>query len=290
MPAFAGMTLERTMGFFDRLAFGWRLGTTSLGVVNKDTTLMLFPILSGISGLLLMAAFVFGIGPETLRADLHLAEQTDQVPPIYYVCAFVMYFALTFIAVYFNVALIGAAQQSLSGKDTTIGDGLAVANQHLGKIAAWAAISGTVGLLLGALERNSKFGGFVRSILGAAWTVITYFIVPVMIFENQAPTAAIGRSVSLMKASWGENVGAQVGIGLVTFLAIVAIVVVAVAGTVLVPKAAVVLLPLMLIAVPVVILLAMAAKAVLTVGLYDFATRKGGTGPFNPDELKAAFR
>jgi hypothetical protein len=278
------------MGFFDRLAFGWRLGTTSLGVVTRDKTLMLFPILSGISGLLLFAAFVFGIGPENLRAQLELAEQTDQLPPLYYAIAFAMYFGLAFIAVYFNVALIGAAQQSLAGKDTTIGDGLAVANQHIGKVAAWALLSGTVGLLLNAIERSGKLGGIVRSILGAAWAVITYFIVPVMIFENQAPTAAIGRSVSLMKASWGENVGAQVGIGLVTSLVIVAIVVVAVGGTMLVPQAGAVLFTLMLIAIPVVILLAMASKAVLAVGLYDFATRKGGPGPFNPEELKAAFR
>lgn len=277
------------MGFFDRLAFGWRLGTTSLGVVTRDKTLMLFPILSGISGLLLVAAFGFGIGPENLMADMRLADQTDQLPPVYYVYAFALYFAFSFIAVYFNVALIGAAQQSLSGKDTTIGDGLAVANQHLGKVVAWALISGTVGLLLSALERNGKLGSVVRSILGAAWAVITYFIVPVMIFENQAPTAAIGRSVSLMKASWGENVGAQVGIGLVTFFVIVAIIVVGVAGTVLVPQAGVVLFPLMLVAVPAVILLAMAAKAVLAVGLYDYATKKGGTGPFKPEELKAAF-
>ena len=56
------------MGFFDRLAFGWRLGTTSLGVVARDKTLMLFPILSGVTGLALVAAFVFGIGPENLKA------------------------------------------------------------------------------------------------------------------------------------------------------------------------------------------------------------------------------
>jgi hypothetical protein len=278
------------MGFFDRLAFGWRLGTTSLGVVTRDKTLMLFPILSGISGLLLIAAFVFGIGPETLRADLQMAEQTDQVPPVYYAIAFALYFGLSFVAVYFNVALIGAAQQSLAGKDTTLGDGLAVANRHLGKIAGWALISGTVGLLLNALENNGKVGSFVRAILGAAWAVLTYFIVPVMIFENQSPTGAIGRSASLMKASWGENAGAQVGIGLVTFLAIIGIFVVGIAGTVLIPQAGVVLVPLMVIMIPAVVLLAMAAKAVLAVGLYQFATQQGGAGPFKPEELKAAFR
>jgi hypothetical protein len=278
------------MGFFDRLAFGWRLGTTSLGVVARDKTLMLFPILSGIVGLALVAAFVFGIGPENLKAAGQAQQGGGEIPPVYYLYAFAGYFGLSFIAVYFNVALIGAAQQSLAGKDTTLGDGLAVANRHLGKIAAWALISGTVGLLLNALENNGKVGQFVRMILGAAWAVLTYFIVRVMIFENQAPPAAIGRSASLMKATWGENAGAQVGIGLLTVLAIVGIFVVGMAGSVLIPQAGVVLVPLMVIMIPAVILLSLAAKAVLAVGLYQFATNKGGGGAFKPEELKAAFR
>ena len=280
------------MGFFDRLAFGWRLGTTSLGVVARDKTLMLFPILSGLAGMALIAAFVFGIGPENLAAQAREAKTAggDQVPPIFYAYAFAGYFALSFIAVYFNVALIAAAQQSLAGKDTTLGDGFGVANQHLGKIAGWALLSGTVGLLLNALENNGKLGQLVRSVLGVAWAVLTYFVVPVMIFENQAPTSAIGRSASLMKSTWGENAGAQVGIGLIVALLIVLLVAVGIGGIVLAPKSAMVLAPLLVVGIAAVILLGMAAKAVLAVGLYDFAMNKGGGTAFKPDELRAAFR
>lgn len=278
------------MGFFDRLAFGWRLGTTSLGVVTRDKTLMLFPVLSGIAGLLLVAAFVMGIGPENLQAQAQQAEASGEVPPLYIALAFAGYFALSFVAVYFNVALLGAAQQSIAGKDTTVGDGLRIANQHLGKILGWALLSGTVGLLLNMLESNQKIGQIVRAILGTAWAVITYFVVPVMIFENQAPTAAIGRSIGLMKATWGENAGAQFGIGLAIVALLFGIGVVCVGGSALIPQAAVVLVPLLVIAVPVVILLGMAAKAVLAVGLYEFATKKGGPSAFNPEELRAAFR
>jgi hypothetical protein len=46
----------------------------------------------------------------------------------------------------------------------------------------------------------------------------------------------------------------------------------------------------MVIMIPAVILLSLAAKAVLAVGLYQFATNKGGGGAFKPEELKAAFR
>lgn len=283
------------MGFFQRLGFGWRLGMTSLGVVARDKTLMLFPVLSGISGLLLLAVFVMGIGPEKLAAlgqqlGAHQGQAGGEIPPVYIFLAFSLYFGLTFIAVYFNVALLAAAQQSIAGKDTVLGDGLRVANQHLAKIFVWSVLSGTVGLLLSWLESNDKIGRIVRSILGAAWTVITYFVVPVMIFENQAPTAAVRRSVALMKQTWGETAGAQVGIGLVTFALLLGIGVVCVAGAILVPQAAIAFVPILVLAVPVVVLLSMAAKAVFTVGLYEFATNTGSKGVFKSEELRAAFR
>ena len=278
------------MGFFDRLAFGWRLGTTSLGVVARDKTLMLFPILALISGALLTAAFVFGIGVENLSSQAQQARDTGEVQPLAILFAFLGYVALSFVAVYFNVALLGAAQQSIAGKDTTLGDGLSVANQHLGKIFGWALLSGTVGLLLNAIESNEKIGRIVRMILGTAWAVITYFVIPVMIFENQSPMAAIGRSTALMKQSWGENVGAQFGVGIISFLVLLGVVLVCAVGSALVPYAEYVLVPLGLIAIPVIVLGTMAAKAVLSVGLYEFATKKGGPSAFNPEQLRAAFR
>lgn len=282
------------MGFFSRLAFGWRLGMTSLGVVMKDKTLMLFPVLSGIAALLLLAAFIMGIGPEKLAAlgqELSREGQTQgEIPPLYVFLAFSLYFGLSFIAVYFNVALIGAAQLSIAGKDTALADGLQVANRHVGKIFAWALLSGTVGLLLSWLESNDKIGRIVRSILGAAWTVITYFVVPVMIFENQAPTSAVRRSVALMKQTWGENAGAQASIGVVSFVLILGVGVVTIGGSLLAPQLAMVLAPVLVLTIPVVILMSMAAKAVLTVGLYEFAAKPGSGGAFNPEELRAAFR
>lgn len=280
------------MGFFARLGFGWRLGMTSLGVVMKDKTLMLFPIISGISALLFAAAFILGIGPDHFMQHTHgmNGDENYTATPVGYALAFTLYMVLSFITVYFNVALLGAAQQSINGKDTVLGDGLAVANQHLGKIAGWALLSGTVGLLLGMLESNDKIGRIVRSILGTAWAVITYFVVPVMIFENQAPPAAISRSIALMKQTWGENAGAQFGIGIIMFVAIPIIGVACFAVAALVHAAAAAMVVVFILAVPFVILAGMAAKAVLMVGLYEFATKSGSGGAFKREELQAAFQ
>ncbi len=282
------------MGIFQRLAFGWRLGMTSLGVVSRDKTLMLFPVLSGLASLLLVAAFLFGIGPERLAAladaAATAADGSQQVPAVFYVVAFAAYFSLYFITVYFNVALLGAARQSLAGKDTTLGDGLAVANAHLGKILGWTLISASIGILLNMLESNEKIGRFVAAILGTGWTIISYFAVPVMIFEGQSPPAAIGRSAGLMKATWGQNVGAQFGIGLAMVAMLAACAVPVLVLLFVLPEVGALLLPLLLLAVPLVLLLGSAAKSVLAVGLYEYATQHPTGTVFKQEELQAAFR
>jgi len=282
------------MGFFQRLGFGWRLGMTSLGVVARDKTLMLFPVLSGLASLLLIAAFVLGIGPERLSALAETAGSANgepqQVPPVFYLIAFAGYFSLYFITVYFNVALLGAARQSLAGKDTSLGDGLVIANANLGKILGWTLLSASIGILLNMLESNEKIGRFVAAILGTGWTIISYFAVPVMIFEDQSPPAAIGRSARLMKATWGQNVGAQFGIGIAVMAMLAACVVPVLILLAVLPELGALLLPLLLLAIPLVLLLGSAAKSVLAVGLYDYATQDSSASVFKNEELRAAFR
>ncbi len=284
------------MNFFRRLGFGWRLAMTSLAVVGRDKTLILFPFFSGIASVILISAFILGIGPEQLALLFDAMERSAsgdpaaQIPPQFYLLALLAYFCLYFITVYFNVGLLGAARLSLGGKDTTLADGLAVANQHLGRILGWALISASIGLLLNMLENNEKIGRIVAAVLGTTWTIISYFAVPVMIFEHTSPTAAIGRSAKLMKASWGENVGAQFGIGLVMFAMMAGLGLLLAVCIYLLPQAAVIFLPVMLITLPLIVLLGTAAKSVLTVGLYDYATQTQETGGFKAEELRAAFR
>lgn len=54
------------------------------------------------------------------------------------------------------------------------------------------------------------------ALLGAAWAIATYFIVPVLVMEQASPLDAVKRSVSLMKQTWGESLISHVGLGLVT--------------------------------------------------------------------------
>ena len=62
-------------------------------------------------------------------------------------------------------------------------------------------------------ERAGFLGPGVAWLGGAAWTVVTWLTVPSIIIEGLGPIAAIKRSAHLLKATWGENVIAQLGLG-----------------------------------------------------------------------------
>ncbi|MGH9675610.1 MAG: DUF6159 family protein, partial [Candidatus Acidiferrum sp.] len=61
-------------------------------------------------------------------------------------------------------------------------------------------------------------GQFISTILGTAWTVITFFVVPVLVVERVGPLDAIKRSVALLRKAWGEALVGNVGIGFFMFL------------------------------------------------------------------------
>jgi len=278
------------MGFFDRLSNGWQLGKQSLAVVWKDKSLALFPLISGIASVGMVAAFYFGIGPEKIQGWIEVQNETGEFPRVGIALAFTLYFVLSFVTVYFNVALVGATALSLDGKDTTLGDGIKAANAHLGSILVWSVISGTVGLLLSAIENNEKGGRIVRSIIGAVWSVITYFVVPVMIFERKNVFSSIGSSIKLMKQSWGENVGAQFSIGLYIMLFSLPVILL---FFLLGGMIGIMAIPLLILGgayILGVILLSQAAKSVLTVVLYRFAVDKQPAPGFDPQSLDNAFR
>jgi hypothetical protein len=102
----------------------------------------------------------------------------------------------------------------MSGSDPTIADGFQGAISSFVPILLWSLISATVGLVLRLIEeRLALVGRIVASILGLGWSFLTYFAVPVMIFEGKSPGRAIKRSAELFKRTWGESVVGQAGMG-----------------------------------------------------------------------------
>jgi hypothetical protein len=191
-----------------KISRGWALTKLSFKVIGKDKEILLFPIISGIA-LVLMAASFFGVyffafGLENMN--------------VYLLAAFfvVFYFVSAFVIVFFNVALVSCAMLRLEGGDPTFSYGIKMASSRLKYIAQWALLSATVGLVLQAISsRSGIVGKMIIGLFGFAWSVATYFVVPIIAFEQIGPFKAIKRSAEVLKSSWGEALISNLGLGLI---------------------------------------------------------------------------
>jgi hypothetical protein len=104
------------------------------------------------------------------------------------------------------------------GEQPTIADGLGAAMSRLPLILAWAVVSATVGVILRVIEDRSKLvGQIIAGLLGVAWTMLTFLVVPVIVVERKGPVEAFKTSASLLKRTWGEQIIGNFSFG-VTFL------------------------------------------------------------------------
>ncbi|MCH2212623.1 MAG: DUF6159 family protein [Fuerstiella sp.] len=202
---------------FQRLSTGWQLACQSFHVLRLDKELLLFPLLSGMACMLVLASFA---GPLWYTDGMAALEEGDVTKnPVVLVVMFAFYAVNYFVIVFFNSALVACAMIRFKGGDPTVGDGLRAASRRLPQIAGWALVSATVGLILRIIEsRSERVGQFVAALLGMAWTVTTYFVVPILVVEKAGPVEACRRSVSIMKRTWGESLSASFSAGLINFL------------------------------------------------------------------------
>lgn len=194
---------------FERLSRSWELVKASAKVLSSDRQLLIFPVMSLLASLVVLASFalpVFGLG---------LLPRDGGSSAALWGVGFLFYLSQYFVIFFFGSALVGAAMIRLDGGQPSVRDGLEIAWSKVGVILGYAAIAATVGVLLRALEERAGFvGRIVIGLLGAAWTVATFMTVPVLVAKDVGPIDAVKESMGLLRKTWGENLVGQGGIGL----------------------------------------------------------------------------
>jgi hypothetical protein len=218
---------------FDRISNGFSLAGSTWRVLTRDKHLIAFPIVSGFLFLLVMVSFAV---PMATLVDWNKVQQQMQAnnnkPPVWtYAVAFAFYFCTYFVIIFCNSALISCALLRFNGETPTLADGFKMAMARLPQIFAWALVSATVGVLLKVIENaHEKVGEIVAWLLGSAWSIMTFFVVPVLVVEKVGPMQAVGRSVSLLRKTWGEALVGNMGLNFILFLLFIPIILVFVAG------------------------------------------------------------
>jgi hypothetical protein len=267
------------MGRFSRT---WKLFKESFAVLAADSKILVFPVCSGISLVLLGASFFIPLYRDgTLQAVTHHKGTWDD-----YAVLFGWYYMNFFVGIFFNSALMGCANMRLSGKQPTVGAGFRIALSHLGRIAAWALVAASVGMVLSSLrDRNSKLLSVVAAGLNIAWSLVTYLIVPVLLFEDRGVFASLHRSSELFRSHWGEQVAGSFGFGLLSALLSIPAVVLAVLCWRIDPIAGIILAGVYLLILATV---TSAVRGVFTVALYRYATAGSPPPGFSADVIDGA--
>ncbi|MCJ7562514.1 MAG: DUF6159 family protein [Thermoplasmata archaeon] len=198
-----------------KISRGWKLTKLSLKVIKKDKEILLLPLISGLVTILLLASFIGGV-----FISIGFDAVAEGGGTILFLAGLVMFYLMSyFVSIFFNAAIIGCATMRLEGGDPTVKDGLRIAMDNIGRIFLWAVIAATVGVIIRSLQQRVGFiGKLIMGALGITWTLVTYFVVPVLIYEKVGPWAAMKRSASMIRKSWGETVVGTLGLGIIFLL------------------------------------------------------------------------
>lgn len=285
------------MGTFSR-SIG--LVKASWGVLRQDKELMLLPAISTITSLLCVAPF-FGAAflladPRTTAATTPGTSAGVSINPIGYLFLFIAYLLGAYVTIFFQTALVLAANERLTGGSPTLGSALAGAWANAGRILPWAIISATVSVVLQAIQERAGFvGRIVVGLVGLAWTLVTLLVLPILVIEQVGVKEAFTRSATAFKKTWGENVVGNGGIGLVVMLILLG------GGLVLSP---VLILGISSNSVPVIVLGALllvvwvilvsvfgaAMNGVFRTALYRYAVLGEEPAGFSHDQIAGAFK
>jgi len=267
------------------------LAKTSWAVLKKDRELLWFPVMSFFASAVVILVVAIPIIAMVDTTTTATGEQTT-VNPAAAVLGILAVMALSIVSVFFNGALVAGAYERLSGGDPTVKSALNRAFSRISGLVPWAIITATVGLILQALrERAGWLGRFVVNMIGMAWEVATFLVIPAVIIDELGAVDGLKRSGSLLKQTWGENIAARVGFGILgMILMIPAVILIAIGGATGVGVFLVITIIAAVAWVALVMVVLTALNAVFQTALYLYATTGSVPSGFETSSLPQAFR
>lgn len=279
----------------ERFTRSWALAKQSFRVLRSNPQLALFPLISGVASLVVLASFAiplyiaFGGLPEE-------AIEQQARTPMAYVLMFAFYAVSYFVVVFFNCGLVWCAHEHLQGRTCTFGDGMRMAAKNLPQIILWSLIASTVGTILKIIEeRVGIIGQIVVNLIGLVWSLATFFVVPLLIVEKSTATAALKRSAGMLKKTWGEQIIGNLGIGVATSVLFLLGLIPLFFGIAIGVAGGSIALMIMGIALAViywiaVAILSSALSGIFQTALFMFASSGQRVGAFSPEFFDEAFR
>jgi len=278
---------------------GRQLTSTTWGIVRSQRQLWVIVVRGAVlAGLVGLVVSIPGI--------LLVTSDTTGLVVLGWIVLVVAAFLAAMVWMFHAGALAYAADEALrSGTSPSAGEALKATAPRRGSLAGWAAITVAVGWLLAVLRGNASGGGAMAiirvlgaGVLAAAWSLLTFLVVPVIVLEGAGPVHAMKRSGHILRERWGTQIAGNFRIGgLVALLVILpAVALVVVGGLIATTGSAAgeagggVILAVGVVILAVALALLSAMRAVFGVALYRYADTGAPVGPFSSAELAGAVR
>lgn len=194
------------MSLLGRFRRGLALTKDSFSVLRHHPSLVAFPLLGAASTLVFLGALL-----GTTYGLVGLPDDTA----VRLGGLFVVYFLATFLTSLFTAGLVAETRRAFDGDAVNVRRGLAAAWQVKGKLLVWAAIAATVGVVIKLIESSdSRVARVFAWVFTAAWSAITFFVVPVAVLEPDTSLFGLfSRSGSAFRDTWGETAIGMIGPG-----------------------------------------------------------------------------
>lgn len=270
-----------------RIRRGFRLLGQSVRFARTRPRMLVLPLVSALClsascALLGLAALALGDGSQWAFAIAFVAGA----------------FPLTVISTFFNVAFLAMAADVADGFEPTVRGGLLAAEERLSPIVAWSALATLVGLLLNAIQQIPYIGGWLGSLVsfvgGLAWSLATFFVVPVIAMHGTGARESVRRSASAFRSKWGETVTGDLTIGIFVVFAMIPPTFVIITGIALWNDGAQVagpaLVALGVAAAAAVVTLSSAVTSLFQLFVYRHVALGDSSGPFAVEDLERAVK
>ena len=282
---------------FTSFSNSWQLLKASFNVLRSDKQLIVFPIVSMIGSIIVILTFAFPLLATGILSQLGSGRSSNSAQVVAFIVAFLFYVVMYTVIIFCNTALVGAVMMRLKGEEPTLRAGFNIAFEHLGSIVGYAVISATVGMILRAIaQRGGIIGRIVASLIGFAWNIATFLVVPVLVVENVDPIEAIKRSAKMLRQTWGEqlvgNFSLSIASGLIFFaLVLVVFVPLMLIATSLNSAVLIGIAIFLFVAAAIAMsLLTSALQGIYVAAVYNYAVTGSTGGLFSEDLVRGAFR
>ncbi len=268
-----------------RFSRGLRLVGIGFTMARDEPGLMMVPVVA-----FLIQLVILGVAFVALYPTLHSNSADGQSVHFsagQWLIVVVAGVLTMFVSVLSHATIISRVMARFHGQGVSNAQAARAALTKSPQLLAWAFINYVVISILRNIGNRGIIGLLVGALLRAGWMLASFFVVPVILFEDMGAVSAIKRSVHLCKSRWGENIVGNGALGIIGFVAILVDIVVAVLlGAVFAPLGAAV----GIIGLVAILLVLTVASAAFNAALYWYAVTDQSPGQYSVGDLQAAYR